>query len=234
MNPYSTELRRAMTLADQILALKQNRGLVDADAMQVDAGAFFPNISRWTQMCGFRMSGRPKQARPCCKRLRRGGCVPPTRAVPPRRSCSARITAVQPPSTAAASTMQHCSSRFCQSARPDRRRPGSAVATAVRGCSWAPLPLMAWPKHWLRQVWTAATRPSSPCPQRMPTFRPCWKMTAVLPGSLNPARRSPGCAAALPAARWRCRCRMWRRRWMHCRRRSRCWKRPAAPALCRR
>ena len=60
MNPYSTELRRAMTLADQILALKQNRGLVDADAMQVDAGAFFPNISRWTQMCGFRMSGPPE------------------------------------------------------------------------------------------------------------------------------------------------------------------------------
>lgn len=60
MNPYSTELRRAMTLADQILALKQNRGLVDADAMQVDAGAFFPNISRWTQLCGFRMSGPPE------------------------------------------------------------------------------------------------------------------------------------------------------------------------------
>ena len=60
MNPYSTELRRAMTLADQILALKQNRGLADADAMQVDAGAFFPTISRWTQLCGFRMSGPPE------------------------------------------------------------------------------------------------------------------------------------------------------------------------------
>ena len=60
MNPYSTELRRAMTLADQILALKQNRGLADADAMQVDAGAFFPTISHWTQLCGFRMSGPPE------------------------------------------------------------------------------------------------------------------------------------------------------------------------------
>ena len=57
MNSYSTELRRAMTLADQILALKQNRGLADADAMQVDAGAFVPTISHWTQLCGFRMSG---------------------------------------------------------------------------------------------------------------------------------------------------------------------------------
>ena len=36
MNPYSTELRRAMTLADQILALKQNRSLSEADAIQVD------------------------------------------------------------------------------------------------------------------------------------------------------------------------------------------------------
>lgn len=42
MNSYSTELRRAMTLADQILALKQNRSLSEADAIQVDAGAFFP------------------------------------------------------------------------------------------------------------------------------------------------------------------------------------------------
>mgnify|MGYP007017059200 CR=1 FL=1 len=60
MNPYSTELRRAMTLADQILALKQNRSLSEADAIQVDAGAFFPAISRWTQLCGFRMSGPPE------------------------------------------------------------------------------------------------------------------------------------------------------------------------------
>ena len=60
MNSYSTELRRAMTLADQILALKQNRSLSEADAIQVDAGAFFPAISRWTQLCGFRMSGPPE------------------------------------------------------------------------------------------------------------------------------------------------------------------------------
>lgn len=63
MNPYSTELRSTMLLADQILALKQNRGLAEADAMQVDAEAFFPAIPRWTQLCGFRMSGPPEAGR---------------------------------------------------------------------------------------------------------------------------------------------------------------------------
>ena len=68
MNPYSTELRRAMTLADQILALKQNRSLSEADAMQVDAGAFFPTISRWTRLCGFRMSGPPEAGKALLQR----------------------------------------------------------------------------------------------------------------------------------------------------------------------
>ena len=138
MNSYSTELRRAMTLADQILALKQNRSLSEADAIQVDAGAFFPAISRWTQLCGFRMSGPPEAG----KALLQKAAARWLRAAHQSGAASAFVFrtdhAVQPPSTAAASTMRHCSSRFCQSARPSRRRPGSAAATAVRGCSWAP------------------------------------------------------------------------------------------------
>ena len=42
MNPYSTELRRAMTLADQILALKQNRSLSEADAIQAHFSPLSP------------------------------------------------------------------------------------------------------------------------------------------------------------------------------------------------
>ena len=76
MNPYSTELRRAMTLADQILALKQNRSLSETDAMQVDAGAFFPTISLWTRLCGFRMSGPPEAGQAL---LQKAACRPPER-----------------------------------------------------------------------------------------------------------------------------------------------------------
>ena len=51
MNPYSTELRRAMTLADQILALKQNRGLVRGRRHAGGRRRVFPRLSPAGRSC---------------------------------------------------------------------------------------------------------------------------------------------------------------------------------------
>ena len=54
MNQYTTGMRSAVTLAQQVIRLKNNRFLDQIGGLSLDSGAFVPRVHSWTHFRGFR------------------------------------------------------------------------------------------------------------------------------------------------------------------------------------